>query len=163
MPLNPAANFNPAVFADLAAGREIALPNLGRETLHHVHADDVAQAFVQAMAHWSAAVGECFHVVSPAAVSMAGYAEAVAGWFGQKARIRFLPWEEWRSTVSEKDAKITWDHIARSPSCSIRKAERLLDYRPRYRSLEAVRESVAWLVANGVIEARISEARAGME
>ena len=163
IPLNPAANFNPAVFADLAAGREIVLPNLGRETLHHVHADDVAQAFVQAMTHRSAAVGECFHVVSPAAVSLAGYAEAVAGWFGQQARIRFLPWEEWRSTVSEKDAKVTWDHIARSPVCSIRKAERLLDYRPRYRSLEAVRESVAWLGANGVLEARTSEAGAGME
>jgi nucleoside-diphosphate-sugar epimerase len=162
VPLNPAANFNPAVFADLGAGREIRLPNLGRETLHHVHADDVAQAFVQATAHWSAAVGECFHVVSPAAVSLAGYAGAVAEWFGQKARIRFLPWEEWRSTVSEKEAKITWDHIARSPSCSIRKAERLLDYRPRYRSLEAVRESVAWLTANGVIEVRSSEASGGM-
>jgi nucleoside-diphosphate-sugar epimerase len=93
---------------------------------------------------------------------MAGYAEAVALWFGRQARIRFLPWEEWRSTVSEKEAKITWDHIARSPSCSIRKAERLLDYRPRYRSLEAVRESVGWLAANGVIQARISE-EAGME
>jgi nucleoside-diphosphate-sugar epimerase len=137
---------------------------LGRETLHHVHADDVAQAFVKAMYNWSVAVGECFHVVSPAAVSMAGYAEAVAGWFGRKARIRFLPWEEWRATVPEKDAGITWDHIARSPNCSIRKAQRLLDYRPRYRSLEAVRESVEWLVAHGVIEAaRISEARAGME
>ena len=163
-PLNPAANFNPTVFADLAAGREIALPNLGRETLHHVHAGDVAQAFTHAMNNWSVAVGECFHVVSPAAVSMAGYAEAVAGWFGQEARIRFLPWEEWCSAVGEKDAKITWDHIARSPNCSIRKAERLLDYRPRYRSLEAVRESVEWLVAHGVIEApQISEARAGME
>jgi len=163
IPLNPAANFNASVFADLAAGREVALPNLGRETLHHVHADDVAQAFVQAMTNWSAAVGECFHVVSPAAVSLAGYAEAVAGWFGRQANIRFLPWEEWRSTVSEKDAKITWDHIARSPSCSFRKAERLLEYRPRYRSLEAVRESVAWLAAHGVIEARISEAGGGME
>jgi nucleoside-diphosphate-sugar epimerase len=68
MPLNPAANFNPAVFADLAAGREIALPNLGRETLHHVHADDVAQAFVKAMGNWSVAAGESFHVVSPGSV-----------------------------------------------------------------------------------------------
>lgn len=152
MPLNPAANFNPAVFADLAAGREIALPNLGRETLHHVHADDVAQAFVKAMDHWSVAIGEAFHVVSPAAVSMGGYAEAVARWFGQEARIRYLPWEQWRSEVPEKDAKVTWDHIARSPNCSIAKAQRLLDYRPRYRSLEAVRESVEWLVAHGMIE-----------
>ena len=34
---------------------------------------------------------------------------------------------------------------------------------PRYRSLEAVRESVIWLAANGAIEARISEAGAGIE
>lgn len=153
IPLNPAANFNPAVFADLAAGKEIALPNLGRETVHHVHADDVAQAFTQAMANWSNAVGESFHVVSPGAVSLAGYAEAVAGWYGKEARIRFLPWEEWRATVSEKEAGTTWDHIARSPCCSILKAQRLLDYRPRYRSLEAVRESLAWLFANGMITA----------
>jgi len=153
IPLNPAANFNPAVFADLAAGRDIALPNLGRETLHHVHADDVAQAFVKAMANWSNACGESFHVVSPAAVTLAGYAEAVSLWFGREPRIRFLPWEEWRSSVSEKDAKTTWDHIARSPHCSIRKAQRLLDYQPRYSSLEAVRESLTWLVAKGVIQA----------
>jgi nucleoside-diphosphate-sugar epimerase len=151
-PLNPAAHFNPSVFADLANAREIALPNLGRETLHHVHADDVAQAFMKAMANRSSAVGECFHVVSPAALSMAGYAEAVAGWFGQEARIRFLPWQEWRTTVSEADASKTWDHIARSPSCSIEKARRLIDYQPRYSSLEAVRESVLWLAANRVID-----------
>jgi nucleoside-diphosphate-sugar epimerase len=152
MPLNPAANFNPTVFAALVAGREIALPNLGRETLHHVHADDVAQAFVKAMDNWSNACGESFHVVSPAALSMAGYAESVAGWFGKEARIRFLTWDEWRATVSEKDAKATWDHIARSPNCSIGKARRLLDYQPRYSSLAAVREALQWLIANGVIQ-----------
>jgi nucleoside-diphosphate-sugar epimerase len=152
IPLNPAANFNPRMFADLAKGSEIALPNLGRETVHHVHADDVAQAFMKAMANRSNAVGESFHIVSPAAVSLAGYAESVANWYGKEARIRFLPWEEWRATVSEKEAKTTWDHIARSPNCSIRKAQRLLDYQPRYRSLEAVFESVAWLFANGVIQ-----------
>lgn len=153
IPLNPAANFNPAVFADLAAGREIVLPNIGRETLHHVHADDVAQAFLRAMTNWSNACGESFHVVSPAAVSLAGYAGSVGRWFGREPRIRFLPWKEWRSLFSEKDANITWDHIARSPNCSIRKAQRLLDYQPRYTSLEAVRKSLTWLVANGIIQA----------
>ena len=153
IPLNPAANFNPAVFAGLIAGREVALPNLGRETLHHVHADDVAQAFEKALANWSSACGQNFHVVSPAAVSLAGYAETVSGWFGREPRIRFLPWEEWRASVSQKDADVTWDHIARSPHCSIRKAQRLLDYQPRYSSLQAVRESLTWLIAHGVIQA----------
>jgi nucleoside-diphosphate-sugar epimerase len=145
MPLNPAANFNPQVFADLASGNEIVLPNIGRETLHHVHADDVAQAFVQAIERWPNAVGNSFHICSPAAVSMIGYAEAVASWYGQELCVRFLPWEEWRRCASEKDARITWDHIARSPIYSIEKARRLLGYEPRYRSLEAVRESLSRL------------------
>jgi len=63
-----------------------------------------------------------------------------------------LPWTEWRESVSEKDANITWGHIARSPNCSIRKEQRLLDYQAGYTSLEAVRESVAWLEAHGMIQ-----------
>ncbi len=53
MPLNPVGNFNPSVFVDLAKGREVAMPNLGRECVHHVHADDVAQCFVKALGNWS--------------------------------------------------------------------------------------------------------------
>ena len=89
-PLNPSGHFNPQVFAKLARGEELALPNFGLETVHHVHADDVAQAFTQALAHWSTAIGEGFHVVSPAAVTLRGYAEAAAGWFGQEAKLRYL-------------------------------------------------------------------------
>jgi len=150
-PLNPTANFNPRIFSDLAQGSEVLLPNIGRECVHHVHADDVAQAFVQSIANRSVAVGEAFHVVSPAALTLYGYARAVASWFGQIARLRFLPWEEWKQSVSEREAQITWDHIARSPNCSIKKAERLLQYRPRYTSLEAIRESVFAMIENKVI------------
>ena len=57
-PLNPAGHFNPKVFATLARGEELALPNLGMETVHHVHADDVAQAFMKAIANWRVSVGE---------------------------------------------------------------------------------------------------------
>jgi nucleoside-diphosphate-sugar epimerase len=141
-PLNPAGHFDPTVFDCLAKGEELTLPNLGLETVHHVHADDVAQAFYQAMINRSASIGESFHVVSPAAITLRGYAEAVAGWFGRKALLRFLPWEEWKQTTSEENASATWDHIAHSPNCSIAKARRLLEYCPRYTSLEAVKESV---------------------
>jgi nucleoside-diphosphate-sugar epimerase len=151
-PLNPAGHFNPAVFARLARGEELLLPNLGLETVHHVHADDVAQAFAQAIANRSSALGESFHVVSPAALTLRGYAEAVAGWFGRAARLRYLPWEEWRATVPEAEAAATWDHIAHSPNCSIAKARRLIDYQPRHSSLQAVRESVGWLIDQGTIE-----------
>lgn len=146
VPVNPAGNFNPVVFEKLARGEDLALPNLGMETVHHVHAEDVAQAFWKALDNWSSAVGESFHVVSPAALTLRGYAEAVAAWFGRPVELRFLPWEQWRTTVSEDDAEKTWDHIAHSPNCSIAKAQRLLDYQPRYTSLQSVYEAVDWLV-----------------
>lgn len=151
-PLNPVANFNPSVFVDLAKGREVAMPNIGRECVHHVHADDVAQAFVQALGNWSVAVGESFHVVSPAALTLYGYAQAVASWFGVEAKLRFVPWEDWKRSVTEREAQITWDHISRSPHCSIEKAQRLLGYQPRYRSADAVHEAVMALIENKMIE-----------
>jgi nucleoside-diphosphate-sugar epimerase len=152
LPLNPQGNFNPSAFSAIAHGRELTLPNLGLETVHHVHADDVAQAFVRALSFWRQAVGECFHVVSSGALTLRGYAESMYRHFGQEPRLSFLPWDEWRKTVQEKDAEATWDHIAHSPSASIEKARRLLGYEPRYSSLEAVQESVDWLVARSLLD-----------
>jgi nucleoside-diphosphate-sugar epimerase len=152
VPLNPAGHFNPQVYERIAHGETLVLPNLGMETVHHVHADDVAQMFMQAIANRSAAVGESFHTVSPAAVTLRGYTEAMYAWFGQPARIDYLPWKEWVQTVTPEEAQATWDHIAHSPNCSIAKAERLLEYHPRYSSLQAVQESVSWLASHGVIK-----------
>src|SRR5690606_36222217 len=140
-PLNPAGHFTPGAFEKLARGEMLALPNCGLETVHHVHADDVAQGFAQAINHWGAAVGESFHVVSPAALTLRGYAEQMAAWFGQPARLEFLPWDAWRAIVSEEEAQQTWEHIARSPNCSIDKSRRLIGYNPRYTSLQAVQEA----------------------
>ena len=148
-PINPAGNLNLDVFQRLLAGLEVILPNQGMETLHHVHAADVAVAFAQAVKRREDAVGHSFHVVSPAALTMREYAERIAWWAGREPILAFLPWEEWRARHSETDARITWDHLAHSPNCSIGKARELLGYQPRYSSLEAVEEALEWLIANG--------------
>jgi len=153
-PLNPAGNFDPDVFSRLARGEEVALPNFGLETVHHVHADDVAQAFQRAIENWSAAVGESFHTVSPRALTLRGYAEAVAGWFGQEANLTYLPFEEWaeRPEYDEDAVAATEEHISYSPNASIEKARDLLGYEPRYTSLEATREAVDALAEAGKVE-----------
>ena len=150
-PINPQANFNPDVFTALARGQTIALPNIGMETVHHVHADDVARAFLFAMSRRSIAIGEAFHVVSSAAVTLRGFTQHMAMWFGREPKIELQAWERWKDTVSERDAQHTWDHISHSPSCSIAKAQKLLGYRPRYTSFEAVEEAVADMQRRGVI------------
>lgn len=150
-PVNPAGHFTPSVFATLARGEELLLPNFGLETVHHVHADDIAHAFMQAMANRSVAIGESFHIVSPAALTLRGYAEAVAGWFGKSANLSFVGWDGWKETVSAQEAELTYEHIMHSPNCSIAKAQRLINYQPRYTSLQAIREALDWLIANGKV------------
>jgi nucleoside-diphosphate-sugar epimerase len=152
-PLNPQGHFSPWVFERLARGEELALPHLGLETFHHVHADDVAQGFERALENWDHAAGQSFHIVSEAAVTQRGYAEAAASWFGKEARLCFLPWEEWRRTVTEQEAFQSWRHVTHSSHCSIAKARKLLGYQPRYTSFQAVREAVEWLVRQGKIAA----------
>jgi nucleoside-diphosphate-sugar epimerase len=141
-PVNPAGHFNPEVFRRIARGEVLQLPNEGLETVHHVHADDVAQAFELALDHADDAVGESFHVVSPAPLTLRAYAEAMFAHFGRPAKLAFLPWDQWKQTVSDNEAAATWDHIAHSPHGSIAKARQRLGYVPRYTSLEAVIESI---------------------
>ena len=77
----------------------------------------------------------------------------MAAWFGKEPNLTFLPWPEWKARqTSDEDAEATWSHIAHSPNSSIAKAERLLDYRPRYSSLQAVQESVTWLIGAGLVK-----------
>ncbi len=151
VPINPLGNKSMDVLQAFANGDEICLPNFGMETVHHVHADDVAQQFMLAIANWSQAVGESFHAVSAAAITTRGFAEALSAWFGHEPKLSFLGWDEWKNTVSQGDAEATWDHIAHSPNASIAKAIRLLNYKPRYTSLEAVFESIEWLINDGQI------------
>jgi nucleoside-diphosphate-sugar epimerase len=150
-PVNPAGHFDLAVFKRLANGEELILPNLGMETVHHVHADDVAQAFELAIVNAERAIGESFHICSPAAMTLRGYAEAMAAHFARPARLAFLPWDEWRHTVTGEQASATWDHIAHSPNCSIAKARERLNYSPRYSSLQAVIEAVEWSTSRGLV------------
>ncbi len=151
IPVNPAGNKSMEVYQTIADGEELCLPNLGMETLHHVHADDVAQLFMVAIENWSLSVGESFHAVSSGALTLRGYADALYRWFGHEPKLSFLGWDDWKKTVTESEADGTYDHIAHSPNASIAKAKRLLNYQPRYTSLESIFESVAWLVDDGQI------------
>jgi nucleoside-diphosphate-sugar epimerase len=147
--INPAGNLDPEVWRRLATGKRVVLPHLGLETLHHVHADDVAQAFQRAVEQRDAAAGRAFHVVSERAITLRGYAEEAARWWGREAVIELAPWDVFAESTSEEHAAATLDHISRSPSASIAAAREHLGYAPEHTSLDAAREAVAWLAEHG--------------
>lgn len=151
-PVNPQGHLDPGVFGKLARGERLCLPNLGLETVHHVHADDVAGVMVAALANPAAAVGEGFHAVSPAALTLRGFAELAAAWFGRAADLAFARDDAWQQGLSATDVATTLDHISHSPNCSMDKARRLLGFTPRYSSGEAVYEAVQWLAVQGKVK-----------
>jgi nucleoside-diphosphate-sugar epimerase len=142
-PINPAGNLDTRVFGRLSRGDVVTLADDGMSTLQHVHADDVAQAFELAIARPDMSIGEAFHVSAREPVTQVDYAKAVASWSGREAVLEFLPWEEWKKTVTERDAELTYDHMIHSPCASIVKAERLLGFAPRFSAVEAVHDALS--------------------
>ncbi|MBY8879688.1 NAD-dependent epimerase/dehydratase family protein [Actinacidiphila acidipaludis] len=147
-PIGPLGNLDPGVWAALSAGHPLRIPGTGAELMHHVHADDVAQAFERALERRDAAAGEDFNVVAPSALNVRGYAHAVAGWFGRTAKLEPVTWQEFRGSTTAEFAGMSWDHLHRSQCLSIDKARTLLGYAPRYEPEDALLESVRWLVAH---------------
>jgi nucleoside-diphosphate-sugar epimerase len=149
--INPVGNLDLTVWERLATGARVVLPGLGLETVHHVHADDVAQAFQLALERPDASVGRAFHVVAERALALAGFAEAVTGWFGAEADLAYLPFDEWRATTTPEHADTSYEHVARSHVMSIDEARSRLGYAPAFTALEAVRQGVEHLAATGRI------------
>ena len=149
--ITPAGNLDLDVWRRLATGEPLALPELGLGVLHHVHADDVAQAFELALAR-PAAIGSSFHVVSEQAMTLRGLAAGVAGWFGREPVIDLVDWAEFERRVGAEHAGATREHVGRGIAASIDRAREVLGYRPRYSSLDALRESLRWLAANGHVD-----------
>ena len=140
VPINPQGCKSLDAFRTLREGKTLYLPNFGMETLHHVHAEDVAGVFFAAIQTGKSAYGEGFHAVSPRAVTLTGYAREAASWYGKEADLAYEPYETWKARVPAEDAASTLTHMLHSPSGSMEKAKRLLDFVPKHTSYEAVRE-----------------------
>ncbi|MGI6238114.1 MAG: NAD-dependent epimerase/dehydratase family protein [Christensenellales bacterium] len=150
--INPYGNTNVAVFERISRGERISLPNFGMETLHHVHADDVAQMFHLSIEHRSGALGQSFHAVAEESLTLYGYALAMYEYFNQPPNIDFLPWDAWCNDIDNpEEAEHTYFHIARSGHFSIENAKRLIGYRPKYTTRETVEMSVQSYIDRGVI------------
>jgi nucleoside-diphosphate-sugar epimerase len=149
--ITPAGNLDLDVWRQLATGEPLPLPDLGLGVLHHVHGDDVAQAFERALTR-PAAIGASFHVVSEQAMTLRGLAAGVAGWFGREPTIDLVDWAEFERRVGSEHAEVSREHVARSIAASIDRARDVLGYRPRYSPLDALHESLRWLATNGHVD-----------
>jgi nucleoside-diphosphate-sugar epimerase len=148
--ITPAGNLDTGVWNQLAAGEPLALPDLGLGVVHHVHADDVAQAFERALTR-PEAIGASFHVVAEQAMTLRGLAYGAAAWWGREPILEFVDWAEFERRVGAEHAGATRAHVGRGIAASIERAKAVLGYAPRYSVLQALREAVAWLAEDGQV------------
>ena len=149
--VNPVGNLDPQVWRTIAAGEPLVVPLDGVATMVHVHAADVAAAFLAAV-DAPGAVGRAFHVVADRAASTRGLAEAAAEWFGREADLRPSTWDEFDATTTAEHAHASREHLQRSHVVSIDAAREHLGYAPRYTPDQALREAVEWLSEHGELE-----------
>lgn len=150
--INPWGNTNTGMFETIARGEKIYLPNWGMETLHHVHASDVAQLFFKAIGHRNQSLGESFHAVAEESMTLYGYARLVYEFFHRQPDIDFLPWDKWAGYEGNADeVSHTYYHIARSGKYSIENARRLLGYQPQFTTQETVIEAIQSYIDRKVI------------
>jgi nucleoside-diphosphate-sugar epimerase len=149
MPIGPAGNLDPAVIDRLRTDGSCLLPDRGGETIHHVHAEDVAALHLACVEQPDAAVGQSFNSVCTEALTLRGYAELVARHFGHEPNLELVPWEQFAARVGPQDADTTLDHIGRAPMFSMQKARDVLGFVPRHRVSDTVLEAIdAWVAAN---------------
>lgn len=145
MPIGPAGNLDPAVLDSLRADGSCLLPDRGLETIHHVHAEDVAALHQACLEQPDAALGQSFNSVCTQALTLRGYAELVARHFGHEPRLDFVPWAEFADRVGPEHAATTLDHIGRAPFFSMDKACTVLGFVPRHGVEDTVLEAIdAW-------------------
>lgn len=152
--INPWGNRLMRCIEIIRHGETLRLPNFGMETIHHVHAEDVAQVFALAASHREQSIGEKFYAVSGGSITLYGYAKLLYNHYGYEPRIDFLPWKEWTdyvrrecassATKEEVEQQLTesYLHLSRSGFFTTEKERRLLGYEPRHTNVETIIEAV---------------------
>ena len=140
-------------FQLIADGETIYLPNFGQETIHHVHAEDVAQLFYKAITNRNQALGEIFNAVSGGSITLYGYAKLLYDYFGKEPKIEFKEWKDFCDYVGDKkETDMSYKHLIRSGFFNYEKENKLLGYKPKYSNVETIKIAVKSYVDRGIIK-----------
>ena len=140
-------------FQLIADGETIYLPNFGQETIHHVHAEDVAQLFYKAITNRNQALGEIFNAVSGGSITLYGYAKLLYDYFGKEPKIEFKEWKDFCDYVGDKkETDMSYKHLIRSGFFNYEKENKLLGYKPKYSNIETIKIAVKSYVDRGIIK-----------
>jgi len=141
---------SPAFFQRVADGRPITLPNDGRALIQPVYVEELAQAYVLALAT-ERSIGQVYNVSDERAVTHRGYLAVIMDLLDSTSTVEHLPAEElirrYGDGVNASALRFHCEHMF----ASITKAGQELGYDHRVSLEEGMRRSLRWMVERGLL------------
>jgi len=145
LPLDPLGGRDREFLPDVAAGREVFLPNDGRALLQPVFVENVAEPFALALER-PESIGQAYNVSGPHSVTLRDYVRLIANLLDTKPTLTCLPPDEILSRfggtpkVNERGLQFVCEHMC----FDLSKACSELGYSPS-ESLEAtMKATIEW-------------------
>lgn len=145
---------NRRYFQRLADSQEIWIPKDGTTLLQPVHAEDLARGFRAALEAPELTSGQIFNLSSERAITLTRYAELAAELLGSRSAFRYVPLEQILATGKANEAGLRF--ICEHMCIDSGKAGRVFDYDPQVSVREGLRDSLAWMVEEGLLRAELS-------
>jgi len=145
LPIDTLGGRDPDFLPDVAAGREIVLPNDGRALLQPVFVEDVAEAFALALER-PESVGRIYNISCHNSVTLRVYLGIVASALGAEPKVSCLPVDEILSRfegtekVSPNGLRFLCEHMC----FDISRARKELGYEPTLSPEESTRKTIEW-------------------
>ncbi|MCP4639054.1 MAG: NAD-dependent epimerase/dehydratase family protein [bacterium] len=142
----------PQYFQRVADGKPIWIPNDGKALLQPVHVEDLARGFRAALER-DCVAGQIYNLSSDRAVTLTRYVELAKELLGSDSPTQCVPMDEIIATGKANEAGIRF--VCEHMSIDSARARRDLDYTPRFDVKEGLRDSLQWMVAEGLLNAEV--------
>jgi nucleoside-diphosphate-sugar epimerase len=143
---------NPAYFQRLADHQEVWIPNDGRALVQPVHVSDLARGF-RAAIETEKSAGQIYNLSSDRAVTLIAYAEYAKELLGSNSELHFASMEQILATGKADEAGLRFlcEHMCIDGS----RAARDLGYHPKFDVRESLRDTLSWMVEQGLLRAGV--------
>ena len=145
LPIDTLGGRDPDFLPDVAAGREVFLPNDGSALLQPVFVEDVAEPFALALER-PESIGRIYNISWHNSVPLREYLEIIGNALGVKPKVTCLPVDEILARF-EKDKKVNASglgFLCEHMCFGISKAQAELGYEPTLSIEESTRKTIEW-------------------
>lgn len=142
MPLDTLGGRSAEVHHAGMRGETVYLPDGPEALICPCDAYDLASLFALAINNRTQAAGQIFNGGTEQSLTATEFVNTLAEIYEISIPIKYIPWDEYRARISPSIGY--WWHFYAHMCPDISKAKKLLGYKPRYTSQEAMARAVAW-------------------